>query len=76
MKARLGAWKAKLQHKAPARAAFDFVKGVSQGATPGALVRVREDVLTGSAALAAIAARYEQHFRDCQRRAGTEAYAE
>ena len=42
---RLDAWKEKLQHKAPARAAFDFAKGVSQGTTPGALVRIGDEVL-------------------------------
>eukprot|EP00969_Alexandrium_andersonii_P035801 1568482-Alexandrium_andersonii.AAC.1 len=76
MKARLDAWKEKLQHKAPARAAFGFVKGVTQGTTPGALVRMGDEVLTGGAALAAIARHYESHFADCQRRGGATSYTE
>eukprot|EP00969_Alexandrium_andersonii_P012964 565430-Alexandrium_andersonii.AAC.1 len=35
-----------------------------------------DEVLTGSAALAAIAAHYEAHFRACQRLARPEAYGD
>eukprot|EP00969_Alexandrium_andersonii_P374049 15485329-Alexandrium_andersonii.AAC.1 len=76
MKARLDAWKEKLQHKAPARAAFDFVKGVSQGTSLGALVRSGDEVLMGGAALSAISRHYESHFADCQRRGGATSYSD
>ena len=66
----------KLQKKAPARAAFDFIKGVTLGTSPGALVRTDDGVLTGGGALSAISAHYAAHFASCAERGGPGSYTE